>query len=214
VLSTFRESKPREVKGPRPRTGFSFPTCVQRGTKATKGGESLKKQEKLEVVKKLKQQLKENQVLLLADYRGLTVAEMSDLRRELKSAGVQFTVIKNRLLIKALEGSTIESLSEYLRGPAAAAFHVDDPVTPARILANFANENEKLGIKGGAVEGDVLDADAVLRLSRLPGRVELRSGIAGQINSLLGTVTTSIDALLQELAGLVEARSKALDETA
>lgn len=174
----------------------------------------MRKQEKIELAKQLRERLEQNQVLLLADYRGLTVEEISELRREMKKAAAEFRVVKNRLLIKALEGSAIESLSQYLRGPIAAAFHADDPVAPARILADFAKENEKLEIKGGAVEGEVLDAKAVVQLSRLPGRVQLRSNIAGQINNLLGVVTMGIDSLFQEIAGLVEARSKTLEQSA
>jgi len=179
-----------------------------------KGGESLRKQEKVEVVEKLRERVRQNQVILLADYRGLTVEQMSDLRRELRKVAADFKVIKNRLLIKALEGMSIEPLRKHLRGPIAVAFHADDPAAPARVLADYAKENEKLAIRGGAVEGEVLDAQGVVWLSKLPGRSELRSAIAGQINSLLATVTGGVDALLQEMAGLVEARSKRLEESA
>lgn len=172
----------------------------------------MRKQEKIELAKALREKIQENPVMLLTDYRGLTVEEIGELRRELKNLSADYKVIKNRLMIKALEGLGLDGLKEYLTGPVAVAFHKDDPVSPARVLVDFAKEHEKLEIRGGAVEGGVLDSAGVTQLSKLPGRDELRSGIAGQVNTLLGTVTFSIDALFQEFAGLVEARRTALEE--
>lgn len=174
----------------------------------------MRKSEKIEVVKKLREQVEHNQAILLADYRGLTVEQLSDLRRRLRKTGAEFRVIKNRLLIKAIEGMPIESLSRYLRGPVAVALHPDDPAAPARVLTEFAKESEKLELRGGAVEGEVLDGKNVALLAKLPGRQELRSTVAGQINMVMGVVTTSIDALLQEIVGLVEARAKTAGEAA
>jgi len=189
--------------------GF-FHAAFVRGTR--EGGEDLRKQEKIEVAKALKEKIQANPVMLLTDYRGLTVEEISELRRELKKTSAEYKVIKNRLMIKALEGLGLDGLTEYLAGPVAVAFHRDDPVSPARVLVDFAKDHEQLEVKGGAVEGGIIDADGVTRLSKLPGRDELRSNVAGQINTLLGTVVFSIDALFQEFAGLVDARSQALEE--
>jgi large subunit ribosomal protein L10 len=172
----------------------------------------LRKQEKIELAQALRKKIEESPVMLLTNYRGLTVEEISEVRRELKKTSAEYKVIKNRLMIKALEGLGLDGLEEFLSGPIAVAFHKDDPVSPARVLVDFAKEHENLEIRGGAVEGGIIDADGVTRLSKLPGREELRSDLAGQINTLLGTVVFNIDALFQEFAGLLDARSQALEE--
>jgi large subunit ribosomal protein L10 len=117
-------------------------------------------------------------------------------------------------LIKAVEGSAIRALKTYLTGPTAVAFHEEDPVAPARVLIEFAKQHENLKIKAAVVDGQVMGSEAVKVLATLPGKAELRSSVVGQMNMLLGTISFSIDALLSEIVGLVEAREKALGEQA
>ena len=172
----------------------------------------MRKKEKIELAEELRTMMAEAKVVLLTDFRGLTVEELTDLRKQARAGSIRFRVAKNRLLAKAMEGTEMEGLGEFLTGPTAVAIHSDDPVSPAKLLVEFAKEHEALTMKGGLVEGTIIDAAAIKALSRLPGLEELRAGILGSANALLGTVTSAVDALFQEMAGLVEAREKALGE--
>jgi large subunit ribosomal protein L10 len=139
------------------------------------------KPEKVELVNQLVTQLGESQSVVFTDYKGLTVAEMTDLRSQLRNRGVRMRVIKNRLIKRALEGANCDALDELLVGNTALSFGVEDPVAPAKVLAEFAKDNEKLVLKGGLFEGKRLDIAGVVSLSKMLGRSELLSIMAGDL---------------------------------
>lgn len=112
---------------------------------------------------------------IVADYRGLNVAQVTELRKQLREAGVDFQVLKNSIVRRATEGTDYTELKEILTGPTAVAFSAEDAVAPAKILYNFAKENTALKLKGGLVEGKVIDEAQVKALAELPSREGLLS---------------------------------------
>ena len=108
--------------------------------------------------------LKNTQTGVLVDYRGLNVAEDTDLRNKLREANVKYFVIKNKILKRAVEEIGLEGLDEVLHGPTALAVSAEDAVAPAKILADYAKENEKLEIKGGFMDGSVMSLDEIKKL--------------------------------------------------
>ncbi|WP_194747712.1 50S ribosomal protein L10 [Staphylococcus chromogenes] len=126
-------------------------------------------------VDEIAEQLKSSVSTVFVDYRGLTVAEVTDLRKQLREAGVQYKVYKNTMLRRAAEKAGIEGLDEYLAGPTAVAFTTEDVVAPAKVIAGFAKEHEALEIKTGVMEGSVISADQVKTVGSLPSNEGLVS---------------------------------------
>ena len=123
------------------------------------------------------------QSVVVVDYRGLTVAEDTQLRKELREAGVCYKVYKNTLMNLAFKGTEFESLAPVLEGPSAIAISKDDATAPARIIAEFAKKAPKLEIKAGVVEGDFYDAKGMEAISAIPSRDVLISKFLGSIQS-------------------------------
>ncbi|MDF0015503.1 50S ribosomal protein L10, partial [Staphylococcus pseudintermedius] len=120
-------------------------------------------------------QLKGSVSTVVVDYRGLTVAEVTELRKQLREANVQYKVYKNTMLRRAAEKAGIEGLDEFLTGPTAVAFTTEDVVAPAKVIAGFAKEHEALEIKSGIMEGSVITADEVKTVGSLPSHEGLVS---------------------------------------
>ena len=109
------------------------------------------------------------------DYRGLNVAQVTELRKQLREAGVEFKVFKNTLVRRAAEVAGVEAINEFLTGPNAIAFSKEDVIAPAKIINEFAKKNEKLEIKAGIIEGTVASVEDVKALAELPSREGLLS---------------------------------------
>jgi large subunit ribosomal protein L10 len=148
------------------------------------------------VVAALNQVFSNTNVVVVTHYSGMTVAQMTDLRVRMAEAGADFKVVKNRLVKLALEGTDAAEITDLFSGPTAIAFS-DDPVAAPRVAANFAKENEKLIILGGAMGATVLDPSGVKALAELPSLDELRAGLVGMIQ----TPATRIAGVLQAPAG-------------
>lgn len=113
---------------------------------------------------------------VLTDFRGLDVESMNALRAQFRAEGIEYKVVKNTLIQKAVKDEAFaESLDPHLVEPTAVAWAYDDPVAPARVAVNFAKDNEDLRVKCAVLDGDVLDPEAVKRLSKMPGRDEIRA---------------------------------------
>ncbi len=121
-------------------------------------------------------------LLVVTHQSGLTVAEVSQLRRNMSDAGAQYKVTKNRLARRALEGTKFQALQPLFTGPTAIAFS-DDPVAAARVCASFAKKNEKLTIVGGALGGEELDTGQINALAKLPSLDELRATLIGLVQA-------------------------------
>ena len=127
------------------------------------------------IVQAIADDIKDAQSVVLVDYRGLTVAQDTELRKQLREAGVIYKVCKNTLMKRAFEGTEFAGLEEYLEGPSALVVSKDDATAPARIICKFAKTAEALEVKAGVVEGNVYDAAGINELSKVPSREELLS---------------------------------------
>ena len=121
--------------------------------------------------------------VVLVDYRGLTVAQDTELRKQLREAGVLYKVCKNTMMKRAFEGTEFAGLDEYLEGPSALCVSKDDATAPARILAEFAKTADKLEMKAGVVEGTVYDVAGLNELAKIPSREVLLSRLLGSMQS-------------------------------
>ncbi len=146
----------------------------------------MKIDEKKRIVEDLHEKFSKSKVVILTDYKGLDVDSINDLRRKLRELQIQYQVVKNSLLIRASKDTDVELIKESFKGPSAVALSFDDPVSPAKVLTNFAGENEKLEIKVGVMNGKVLDTSAIKALSALPSR----EVIMGQLLSVMNGVPT------------------------
>lgn len=135
------------------------------------------------VVEEISALIKDAQSAVLVDYRGLTVEQDTQLRKQLREAGVTYKVYKNTMMNFAFKGTDFEALAPHLEGPSALAVSNDDATAPARVIAKFAKTAEALEIKGGIVEGNYYDAKGIGVLAAIPSREELLSKLLGSIQS-------------------------------
>ena len=135
------------------------------------------------VVEEISASIKDAQSVVLVDYRGLTVEQDTQLRKNLREAGVTYKVYKNTMMNFAFKGTEFEGLSEYLEGPSAVAISKEDATAPARVIAEFAKTADKLEIKAGVVEGTVYDAKGIASIATIPSRDVLISRLLGSMQS-------------------------------
>ena len=135
------------------------------------------------IIQEISDNIKDAQSVVLVDYRGLTVAEDTQLRKQLREAGIAYKVYKNTLMNFAFKGTEFECLSDSLEGPNAIAISKDDATAPARTLANFAKKAPALEIKAGVVEGNYYDTEGMKEISSIPSREELLSRLLGSMQS-------------------------------
>lgn len=146
------------------------------------------------------ERLERSTATVVTEYRGLSVAEMASLRRELRAAGGEYKVVKNTLAKRAIDGTPNEALAEHLSGPTAIAFVTGDVSAVAKALKNFAKANPNLIIKGGIFEGSPLDAAGLSQLADLPSRDVLLAQLAGALVAPLSTLAGLLQALPRDLA--------------
>lgn len=163
---------------------------------------------KAESIESLKQRLEGVQTAVLTEYRGLTVRQIADLRKQLKGAAAEYKVVKNRLARLAVRGSALEPLGAHLRGPIGVAYTRRDPVAVAKALQAFIKGNPALTIKVGLVEGKVLDPASLRSLADLPSKEALRSHIVGAIQGPMSQLVSLLHAPLRELVYVLEQRGK------
>jgi large subunit ribosomal protein L10 len=168
--------------------------------------------EKEEVVADLSRTFNNAAAVVVTHYRGLNVAEISDLRGKMREAGAKFRVTKNRLARLALDGTPYAPLAEMFEGPVAIAYS-DDVVAPAKICVNFAKQNDKLVVVGGAMGETLLDASAVNDLASLPSLDELRGKIIGLLNAPATKVAGVLQAPAGQLARVIDAHVKSSEAT-
>ena len=132
-------------------------------------------EQKKQVVDEIAEKLQASNSIVVVDYRGLNVAEVTELRKQLREAGIEFKVYKNTLTRRAVEKLELTDLNDALVGPNAIAFGGEDVVAPAKILNNFAKEHEALEIKAGVIEGNVASVEEIKALAELPSREGLLS---------------------------------------
>jgi large subunit ribosomal protein L10 len=172
----------------------------------------MQKEEKARVVAELTEQLKSADTLIVADYRGLTMPQIDDLRGKLLEHGAKFTVVKNTLTRRAAKDAGADALLALLEGPSAIAFiETDgDMVAVAKALADSARETRVLAIRGGILNGREISGEAVEELSKLPPLDVLRGQVLAAVIAPLTSLVALVNAPLQNLRGLIDARIEQL----
>ena len=150
--------------------------------------------QKEELVNNLAEDLKDASLILLVDYRGITVEDVTKLRNDVRQANADYRVIKNNIIKRALNVNGESGLDRLLEGPTALITSKEDYLAPAKAVYNFAKNNEFYKIKGGIIEGKVMTAEEIITLAKLPSRQELLAKLAG---ALLGNITKLAVALDQ-----------------
>ncbi len=166
------------------------------------------------VVKEIAEKIDGAQSVVLVDHRGLTVAQDTELRKQLREAGVTYKVYKNTMMNFAFKGTEFEGLSGYLEGPSAMAVSKNDATAPARILCKFAEKAKALEIKGGVVEGKVMDAAALQEVSQIPSRDELLARLFGSMQSPVANFARVIKQIAEKKAEGTEAAAPAAEAAA
>jgi large subunit ribosomal protein L10 len=169
------------------------------------------RKEKEQSVGLLEGKFRRSQSVILADFHGLTVAEMSHLRKMARQAGVEFEVVKNTLAGLATRRVGIEGLDKLFVGPTGVAFGYEDPVAPAKVLARFGREKRDIPFKGGYLPGKILTVAEVKSLAALPGRLELLGHVAG---TLLGPIAGFQRVLAGNIRGLAIVLSRVAEKRA
>ncbi len=161
---------------------------------------SLNRTEKATVIEEVKAQLAKSQTMVLAEYRGTTVAEITKLRAAARAKGVYLHVLKNTLVRNAVVGTPFEVAAEHMSGPLIYGFS-SDAVSAAKVVADFAKTNEKLVVKAGAFNGKALDKAAVIALASIPSREVLLAQIAGLLNTPVASMARVLAALAAKKGG-------------
>lgn len=160
---------------------------------------------KKEIVTQLHEDLKKSKIVIVTDYKGLDVAAVTKLRSQLTKENIDYRVIKNTLLRRASENTSAAVLYDMFKGPSAVAISYDDPVSPAKILAKFSEENNKLEIKGGVLDGKVLDVNGIKALSSLPSREVLLSQVLSAMNAVPTGIVQVLAAVPRNMMNVLNA---------
>ncbi|MGE6231366.1 50S ribosomal protein L10 [Paenibacillus sp. GbtcB18] len=161
--------------------------------------------EKEQIVSDLSDKLRASSCTIVTDYRGLNVAQVTELRKQLREAGVEFQVLKNSMVRRATANAELTELDAHLTGPTAIAFSKDDVVAAAKILNNFAKKNESLSIKAGVVEGKVVDVTQIKALADLPSREGLLSMLLSVLQAPVRNFALAVKAVAEKQESGAEA---------
>ncbi len=165
----------------------------------------MKIDEKKKIVEDIRKRFLESKVVILTDYKGLDVEKINELRGKLKQSGVEYKVVKNAFLIRASEETDISLIKDSFKGPSAVALSCDDPVSPAKILTEFADEHELLEIKVGVMNGKILDLSAIKKLSALPSREVLLSSLLSVMSGVPSAFVRALNDMPRRLLNVLQA---------
>jgi large subunit ribosomal protein L10 len=160
----------------------------------------MKREDKVQLVEQWSADFKETPHAVLVDYRGLTVEQATNLRAKIREAGSSYKVLKNTLGRRAVADSPLELLKEHMVGPTAMATAKEDPVAMAKALMDFAEDNPKLEIKIGVLNGEIIDSDQIKALSKMPSREELLAKLLFLLKAPVQGLATSLSAITRDLA--------------
>lgn len=170
---------------------------------------------KVEMLAEVKDAMERASIAISADYRGLTVAQLTELRRALRPAGAEVKIVKNTLAVMAAKEAGREEMGEIVQGPTAIAFGFEDPIAPVKALTEHLRAKRlTIDLHGGWLEGRVLDRADVESLATLPPKEQLLAGVIGKLQSPLYGFAGLIQASVRNFAGLVEARANQLEASA
>lgn len=165
----------------------------------------MKRTEKEAVVQSVADRLGRATAVVLTNFQGLKVDQMTTLRAQLREKDYEYLVVKNTLLKRAADGGAAEPLTEDLVGPNGVAFSFGDPVELAKTLAQFAKDNPKFEIRSGLLEGQIIDKDGVEQLSKLPGREQLLGMLLGAMNGVPRNLVSVLAAVPRSLLNVLKA---------
>ena len=172
-------------------------------------------QQKIDLVNEIKEKIENSQSIVFVDNKGMTVEQVTELRKQLRENGVDYKVYKNTMLKRAFDALGYEDVKEHLVGPSAVAFGLEDAVQPAKILVDFAKDNDRIEIKAGFLDGKAVDVAAVETLAKLPSREVLIAQLLGGLNAPIQGLATVLSANIKGLAvALDQIREKKEQETA
>ena len=172
----------------------------------------MNRSEKKDFVEKLKTELNNSSSVIVAHYSGLTVDQAEDLRKEMRNNGAKFKVTKNRLTKLALSDTQFKDIADLFSGPTAIAYS-EDPIAPAKVAVSFEKKLEKFKIVGGGYDGEKINLEKINFLATLPSIDELRGKIVGLISSPAQKIASIIKEPAGQMARLVGAQSKSLEES-
>ena len=155
------------------------------------------KQEKQLIIDEIKSKLDGAQAAVVIDYMGITVAQADEMRKKLREANVDYTVYKNTLMKRAIDGTDFAQLAEVLEGPSAIAISKEDATAPARVLNNIIKEFQMMEFKAGVVEGNYYDKAAIEEVAKIPSRDELIAKFMGSIQSPIGKFVRTLAAIAE-----------------
>src|SRR5699024_6264804 len=155
-------------------------------------------QQKKVIVEDITKKFQDAAAVVVVDYRGLTVAQVTDLRKQLRDSNIEMHVLKNTMLRRAAVAAGLEGMDDIFKGPTAVAFSNEEVVAPAKIIADFAKTAEALEIKGGVVEGKVADADAINALAKLPSREGLLSMLLSVLQAPVRNTALAVKAVAEK----------------
>ena len=170
--------------------------------------------EKVAEVQAITERLQAAQSMVLADFTGLTVLQMTDFRSQCRAKNVECRVVKNRLARIAADNAELAFLKEHLEGPTALVMGAESQVDPAKIVMEFAKTNEAMKVKGGLVDGQFLEPDQVVALSKTPSMDELIAKMMGSINSPAGGLVGVVNGVAGALCRVIDAVAKQKAEAA
>ena len=164
------------------------------------------------IVQAIAEEVKDAQSVVLVDYRGMTVAQDTALRKKFREDGISYKVYKNTMMKRAFEGTEFEGLADYLEGPSAVAISKEDATAPARVLSEFMKTVPALEWKAGVVEGEVYDAAALAELAKIPARDVLISKLLGSLQSPITNFARVLNQIAEQGGEAAEAEAPAAEE--
>jgi ribosomal protein L10 len=165
----------------------------------------MKKEEKEVMVSELREKFSRAKVVVLAEFSGMGVEEIRDVKSQLRVAKGEFKVVKNTMAIRAAVGMTLEGISDYFRGPTAVALGYEDPVAPAKALNNIAEKQKKLKIKAGVIENQIVNLAGLRQIAQLPSREILIGQLIGRFKSPLCSLAGGLNGVLSKFARTLQA---------
>lgn len=169
----------------------------------------MKREDKEAIVAKIAEKAARAQAMYFADFTGLTVAEETELRREFRKSGVEYTVVKNTLARKALEQvQGDDRVFDKLVGPTGIAFSYDDIVVPAKVIKKFNEKTGKFTLKVAVLDKQLFDGSQLDQLAKLPGRKEIMAGIVGSLQSPIAGIVGALNAVMRDLVSVIGAIEK------
>ncbi len=165
----------------------------------------MKLTQKQEIAKDLRERFERSKVVIVTDYKGLDVTSLNTLRRQLREASCEYQVVKNTLLVRAAEETDVEVIKDNFKGPNAVALSFDDPVAPAKVLTEFAKNHDKLEIKVGVLNGQLLNAGDIKALAALPSREVLLSQVLAAMNGVAGSFVRVLSNIPQKMLNVLVA---------